>query len=213
MNRSGSGNPVPKQFIMSLSFDQSHARMKTWRNTSTFVSRSKIRPKNVFSCYVPFLGLIFWMTICSNCNTLTFDSRVYLWNNLSVILIRESPLPLVDALTKMCPKYWKSTFVSVLFTKIVSKTHMLNTMTSQFYEWLRISMKKACSDHWLFWPDVYWCKICWIGTGSMFQLYHSIIYTEQGTSDINFDLWEAIWMGPEHFWELCCRIILVCISL
>ena len=31
------------------------------------------------------------------------------------------------------------------------------------------------------------------------KIYHSIIYTEQGTSDINFDLLEAIWMGPEHF--------------
>ena len=43
-------------------------------------ARPKIRPKNVFFCYVPFLGLIFWVTFCSNSNTLTFDSKVYIWN-------------------------------------------------------------------------------------------------------------------------------------
>ena len=45
--------------------------------------RSKIRPKNGFFCYAPFLGLIFWVTFCSNSNTLTFDSKVYIWNNLT----------------------------------------------------------------------------------------------------------------------------------
>ena len=42
--------------------------------------RPKIRPKNGFFCYVPFLGLIFWVTFCSNSNTLTFDSKVSIWN-------------------------------------------------------------------------------------------------------------------------------------
>ena len=44
---------------------------------------------------------------------------------------------------------------------------MLNTMTSQFYEWLSSSMKKACSDHWLFGSHV---KICCVITVSMFQI-------------------------------------------
>ena len=43
-------------------------------------TRPKIRPKNEFFCYVPFLGLIFWVTFCSNSNTLTFDSKVSRWN-------------------------------------------------------------------------------------------------------------------------------------
>ena len=42
--------------------------------------RPKIRPKNGFFCYVPFLGLIFWVTFCTNSNTLTFDSKVSIWN-------------------------------------------------------------------------------------------------------------------------------------
>ena len=42
--------------------------------------RPKIRPKNGFFCYVPFLGLIFWVTFCSNSNTLTLDSKVSIWN-------------------------------------------------------------------------------------------------------------------------------------
>ena len=45
-----------------------------------FCIRPKIRPKNGFFCYVPFLGLIFWVTFCSNSNTLTFDSKVYIWS-------------------------------------------------------------------------------------------------------------------------------------
>ena len=44
------------------------------------LARPKIRPKNGFFCYVPFLGLIFWVTFCSNSNTLTFDSKVSIWN-------------------------------------------------------------------------------------------------------------------------------------
>ena len=69
--------------------------------------RSKIRPKNGFSCYAPFLGLIFWVTFCSNSNTLTFDSKVYIWNNLTDVtfIVTVSPLPLVGAHTKICPKY------------------------------------------------------------------------------------------------------------
>ena len=69
--------------------------------------RSKIRPKNGFFCYVPFLGLIFWVTFCSNSNTLTFDSKVYIWNNISgeKFIVIVSPLPLVGAHTKICPKY------------------------------------------------------------------------------------------------------------
>ena len=60
-----------------------------------------------FFCYVPFLGLIFWITSCSNCNTLTFDSKVYIWNTLSGVnfMVIVSPLPLVDPHTKICPKY------------------------------------------------------------------------------------------------------------
>ena len=69
--------------------------------------RPKIRPKNGFFCYVPFLGLIIWVTFCSNSNTLTLDSKVYIWNNLSgeKIIVIVSPLPLVGAHTKICPKY------------------------------------------------------------------------------------------------------------
>ena len=69
--------------------------------------RSKIRPKNGFFCYVPFLGLIFWVTFCSNSNTLTFDSKVYMWNNISgeKFIVIVSLLPLVGAHTKICPKY------------------------------------------------------------------------------------------------------------
>ena len=69
----------------------------------------KIRPKNGFFCYVQFLGLIFfWLvTFCSNNNTLTFDTKVYIGNNLSgvkfIVIVR--PLPLVGAHTKICPKY------------------------------------------------------------------------------------------------------------
>ena len=44
---------------------------------------SKIRPKNDFFCYVPFLGLIFWVTFCLNRNILTFDSNSYKKTNLS----------------------------------------------------------------------------------------------------------------------------------
>ena len=64
-------------------------------------------PKNVFFCFVPFLGLIFWVIFCLSCNTLTFDPKVYLWSNLSGVkfIVIVSPLPLVDALTKICPKY------------------------------------------------------------------------------------------------------------
>ena len=60
-----------------------------------------------FFCYVPFLGLIFWVTFCSNSNTLTFDSEVYIWNNISgeKFIVIVSPLPLVGAHTKICPKY------------------------------------------------------------------------------------------------------------
>ena len=71
-------------------------------------TRSKIRPKNGFSVInVPFLGLIFWVTFCSNWNTLTFDSNSYKKTNLSgvKIVVIVSPLPLVDAHTKICPKY------------------------------------------------------------------------------------------------------------
>ena len=55
----------------------------------------------------PFLGLIFWVTFCSNRNTLTFDSNSYKKTNLSgvKIVVIVSPLPLVDAHTKICPKY------------------------------------------------------------------------------------------------------------
>ena len=69
--------------------------------------RPKIRPKNGFFCYVPFLGLIFWVTFCSNSNTLTFDSKVFIWNNMSgeKFIVIVSPLPLVGAHTKICPKY------------------------------------------------------------------------------------------------------------
>ena len=55
----------------------------------------------------PFLGLIFGVTFCSNRNTLTFDSNSYKKTNLSgvKIVVIISPLPLVDAHTKICPKY------------------------------------------------------------------------------------------------------------
>ena len=68
---------------------------------------SLIRPKNGFFCYVPFLGLIFWVTFCSNRNTLTFDSNSYKKTNLSGVktIVIVSPLPLVDAHTIICPKY------------------------------------------------------------------------------------------------------------
>ena len=46
--------------------------------TCKLSSRSKIRPKDGFFCYAPFLGLFFWVTFCSNSNTLTFDSKVYM---------------------------------------------------------------------------------------------------------------------------------------
>ena len=52
-------------------------------------------------------GLIFSVTFCSNRNTLTFDSKVYIWNNLSgvkcIVIHVVSPLPLVRAHTKICP--------------------------------------------------------------------------------------------------------------
>ena len=69
--------------------------------------RPKIRPKNGFFCYVPFLSLIFWVTFCTNRNTLTFDSNHYKKTNLSgvKIIVIVSPLSLVDAHTKICPKY------------------------------------------------------------------------------------------------------------
>ena len=57
--------------------------------------------------FVPFLGLIFWVTFCSSSNTLTFDSKVYIWKNMSgeKYIVIVGPLPLVGAHTKMCPKY------------------------------------------------------------------------------------------------------------
>ena len=135
------------------------------------------------------------VTFCSNRNTLTFDSKVYIWNNLSgvkcIVIHVVSPLPLVGAHTKICPKYWKSTFVAAnndLFTKNVSKTHMLDTMTSQFYEWPRSSMKKACSDHWLFWSHDKSAELALVPCS---KLYHLIIHTGWGTY---FDLWETKWM-------------------
>ena len=69
--------------------------------------RPKIRPKNGFFCYVPFLDIIFWITFCSNCNTLIIDSKVYLWNNLSGVkfIVIVSSLPLIDVHTKIYPKY------------------------------------------------------------------------------------------------------------
>ena len=53
------------------------------------------------------LGLIFWVTFCSNSYTTTFDSKVYICNNLSSVKFIEivSPLPLVGAQTKICGKY------------------------------------------------------------------------------------------------------------
>ena len=50
---------------------------------SRILVRSKIRPKNGFFCYAPFLGLLFWVTFCSNSKTLTFDSKAYIWKNLA----------------------------------------------------------------------------------------------------------------------------------
>ena len=41
------------------------------------VVRHKIRPKNGFFYYVPFLGLIFWVMFHSNRNTLKFESNSY----------------------------------------------------------------------------------------------------------------------------------------
>ena len=38
-------------------------------------------------------------------------------------------------------RFLKSQIKSLVYKK-VSKTHMFNTMTSQFYEWVRSSMKK-----------------------------------------------------------------------
>ena len=48
-----------------------------------------------------------WVTFCSNRNTLTFDLNSYKKTNLSgvKIVVIVSPLPLVDAHTKICPKY------------------------------------------------------------------------------------------------------------
>ena len=50
---------------------------------------------------------LFWVTFCSNRNTLTFDSNSYKKTNLSgvKIVVIVSPLPLVDAHTKIYPKY------------------------------------------------------------------------------------------------------------
>ena len=61
-----------------------------------------IRPKNGFFGYAPFLGLIFWVTLYSNSNNLTFESKVYIWNNLTGVkfIVIVSPLPLVGAHTK-----------------------------------------------------------------------------------------------------------------
>ena len=65
------------------------------------ICRSKIRPKNGFFCYVPFLGLIFGVTFCSNSNTLTFDSKVYIWNNIS----GEKFIVIVSPLLVLTQKY------------------------------------------------------------------------------------------------------------
>ena len=57
--------------------------------------------------YTPILRPNILVTFCSNRNTLTFDSNSYKKTNLSgvKIVVIVSPLPLVDAHTKICPKY------------------------------------------------------------------------------------------------------------
>ena len=55
------------------------------------IYRPKIRPKNEFIYYVPFLGLVIWVTFCSNSNTLQLSG-------VKCIVIVNS-LPLVDAYT------------------------------------------------------------------------------------------------------------------
>ena len=49
----------------------------------------------------------FWVTFCSNRNTLTFDSNSYKKTNLPGVktIVIVSPFPLVDAHTIICPKY------------------------------------------------------------------------------------------------------------
>ena len=63
------------------------------------IYRPKIRPKNEFIYYVPFLGLVIWVTFCSNSNTLPLDSNSYKQNNLSGVKCIEivNSLQLVDA--------------------------------------------------------------------------------------------------------------------
>ena len=53
----------------------------------------------------PILRPNILVTFCSNRNTLTFDSNSYKKTNLSgvKIVVIVSPLPLVDAHTKICP--------------------------------------------------------------------------------------------------------------
>ena len=53
------------------------------------------------------LGLRMDFSVMSHRNTLTFDSNSYKETNLPAvkIIVIVSPLPLVDAHTKVCPKY------------------------------------------------------------------------------------------------------------
>ena len=64
--------------------------------------------RQVFSRRGPF-GIF-----CSNSNTLTFGSKVYIWNNLSGVkfIVIVSPLPLVGGHTKICRKILKLHFFS-----------------------------------------------------------------------------------------------------
>ena len=55
----------------------------------------------------PILRPKILVTFCSNRNTLTFYSNSHKKTNLSGVknVVIVSPLPLVDAHTKICPKY------------------------------------------------------------------------------------------------------------
>ena len=81
------------------------------------------------------LGLIFWVTFCSNCNTLTFHSKVYLWNNLSGVklIVIVSPLTLVDAHTKITLLFdWTKLKYNMWFLHIDNVGHHIQMFVAVF---------------------------------------------------------------------------------